>query len=418
MGRPNDEIRSPNDEWRICKMNHFRNFLSGFPLLLVGLGAAAAEPAAVRLPHVTPAEAGLNAEKLQQIDAIVQDGLDQKKMPGCVVLVGRRDKIVLLKAYGNKRLKPAVEAMTTDTVFDLASLTKPIATATSVMILVDQQKLKIDEPVATYLPEFAAGGKEKVTVRHLLIHVSGLIPDNSIKDYDDGPEKAIQRVFALKPQTPPGERFAYSDMNFVVLGELIKKLSGKSVHEFSREHIFQPLGMNETTYLPGEEQKKRAAPTEKRGEKWMQGEVHDPRAFKLGGVAGHAGLFSTAEDLAIYASLMLGCGERDGKRILSEEAWKLMTAPNRVPARRNNGTEYEGLRGLGWDMQTGYSSNRGESFSPAAFGHGGFTGTAIWIDPEKDLFLIFLSNRVHPDGKGLVNPLIGKIGTVVGKAIE
>ncbi|MFN0020579.1 MAG: serine hydrolase domain-containing protein [Pirellulaceae bacterium] len=400
------------------KLNHATYLLTGILVLFTGLDAAAAEPAAGRLPHVTPADVGLNAEKLQQIDAIVQEGLDQKKMPGCVVLVGRRDKIVMLKAYGSKRLEPAVEPMTTDTVFDLASLTKPIATATSVMILVDQQKLKIDEPVATYLPEFATNGKEKVTVRQLLIHVSGLIPDNSIKDYDDGPEKAIERVFALKLQTPPGERFAYSDMNFVVLGELIKKLSGKSVHEFSSEHIFQPLGMNETMFLPGEELKLRAAPTEKRGGKWMLGEVHDPRAFKLGGVAGHAGLFSTAEDLAIYASMMLGRGERDGKRILSEDAWKQMTAPNKVPARRNNGTPYEGLRGLGWDIQTGYSINRGESFSPAAFGHGGFTGTAIWIDPDKDLFLIFLSNRVHPDGKGLVNPLIGKIGTVVGNLSE
>ncbi len=396
------------------KMQHLILYSCLPVILLLGIDVSAVEPH--RLPHVAPADAGLSADKLQQIDAIVQEGLDQKKMPGCVVLVGRRDKIVLLKAYGNKRLEPTTEPMTTDTVFDLASLTKPIATATSVMILVDQGNLELDEPVATYLPEFATNGKEKVTVRQLLIHVSGLIPDNSIKDYDDGPEQAIQRVFALKPQTPPGERFAYSDMNFVVLGELVKKLSGKGVHEYSREHIFQPLGMKETGYLPGGDLKTRAAPTEKRDAKWMQGEVHDPRAFKLGGIAGHAGLFSTAEDLAIYASIMLGRGERGGKRILTEDTWKQMTAPNKVPARRNNGTQYEGLRGLGWDMKSGYSINRGDTFSPAAFGHGGFTGTAIWIDPEKDLFFIFLSNRLHPDGKGLVNLLIGKIGTVVGEA--
>ena len=176
--------------------------------------------------------------------------------------------------------------------------------------------------------------------------------------------------------------------------------------------------MQETTFLLGEELRKRAAPTEQRDGKWMQGEVHDPRAYKLGGVAGHAGLFSTAEDLAIYASMMLARGERGDKRILSEDTWNQMTAANKVAARRTNGQEYEGLRGLGWDMKTGYSINRGDSLSPAAFGHGGFTGTAIWIDPEKDLFFIFLSNRVHPDGKGLVNPLIGKIGTVVGNAAE
>ncbi|MBC7855691.1 MAG: beta-lactamase family protein [Pirellulaceae bacterium] len=384
-----------------------------FVILQLGLGAPAAEP--VRLPHVVPGEAGLSAEKLQGIDAIVQEGLDQKKMPGCVVLVGRRDKIVLLKAYGKKRLEPAAEPMTTDTVFDVASLTKPIATATSVMILVDQGKLKLEEPVAIYLPEFAANNKEKVTVRQLLVHVSGLIPDNSIKDYDDGAHEALKRVFALKLQTSPGERFAYSDMNYVVLGELIKKLAGKNVHEFSQEHVFQPLGMRETTYMPGDDLKRRAAPTQQREGKWMQGEVHDPRAWKLGGIAGHAGLFSTAEDLAIYASMMLRRGEQGGTRILSEDAWKQMTSPNKVPTRRNKGAEYKGLRGLGWDMKTGYSINRGESFSPAAFGHGGFTGTSIWIDPEKDLFLIFLSNRVHPDGKGLVNPLIGRIGTVVGE---
>lgn len=359
----------------------------------------------------------MNGAKLQEIDALVQEGLEQKKMPGCVVLVGRRDKIVLLNAYGNRRLEPAPEPMTTDTVFDVASLTKPIATATSVMILIEQGKLKLDEPVATYLPQFAASGKEKVTVRQLLIHTSGLIPDNRLTDYDDGAEKALERVFALTLQTPPGERFSYSDMGFVVLGELVKKISGKNVHQFSQERIFQPLGMKETGFLPGEELRRRAAATEKRDGEWMQGEVHDPRAFQLGGIAGHAGLFSTAEDLAIYASMMLSCGQRGGQRIISPETWKLMTAANKVPGRRNKGEEYEGLRGLGWDMQTGYSINRGDSFSSAAFGHGGFTGTAIWIDPEKEVFLIFLSNRLHPSGKGLVNPLIGRIGTVVGEAV-
>jgi CubicO group peptidase (beta-lactamase class C family) len=176
--------------------------------------------------------------------------------------------------------------------------------------------------------------------------------------------------------------------------------------------------MEETTYLPGDALKQRAAPTEQREERWMQGEVHDPRAYKLGGIAGHAGLFSTAEDLAIYASAMLGKGEYDGVRILQEETWKNMTTPRKVPGRLKNGDPYEGQRALGWDVQTGYSSNRGEKMSNAAFGHGGFTGTGIWIDPEKDLFVIFLSNRVHPDGKGLVNPLIGRIGSIAVEAIK
>jgi CubicO group peptidase (beta-lactamase class C family) len=370
------------------------------------------------VPQVAPADAGFDALKLAAIDAPIAAAIEEKKMPGCVVCIGRHGKIVLLRAYGHRSLEPSEEEMTTDTVFDLASLTKPIATTTSVMILVEQGKIKVNEPIATYLPEFAANGKENVTVEQLLIHISGLIPDNNIADYADGPEKAIERVFALKLITPPGERFAYSDMNFVVLAELVKKVSGQNIHEFSQHHIFQPLGMKETTYLPGEELRKRAAPTEKRGDAWMRGEVHDPRAYKLGGIAGHAGLFSTAEDLAIYASAMLGRGEYSGVRIMQEATWREMTTARKVPGRNNEGRAYDGLRGLGWDMRTGYSSNRGEGMSDAAFGHGGFTGTGIWMDPEKDLFVIFLSNRVHPNSKGNVNPLIGRIGAIAVEALK
>lgn len=375
-----------------------------------------AEPA--RLPHVSPADAGFNAEKLAEIDAAIASAIDQQKLPGCVVCIGRRGKITVLKAYGKRSLEPTEEAMTTDTVFDLASLTKPIATATSAMILVEQGKLKLDAPVASYLPDFAANGKEQVTVEQLLVHTSGLIPDNALADYADGPEKAIERVFALKLRTPPGERFAYSDVGFIVLAELVKKASGQNVHEFSQQHVFQPLGMKETTYLPGEELRKRAAPTERRGDAWIRGEVHDPRAFKLDGIAGHAGLFSAAEDLAIYASAILGRGEYSGVRIMKEESWQEMTTPRTVPGRKDDGKSYDGLRALGWDVRTGYSSNRGEGMSSAAFGHGGFTGTGIWIDPENDLFVIFLSNRGHPNGKGSVNPLIGRTGTIAVEAMK
>lgn len=378
--------------------------------------AAGAEPAQV--PHVSPGDAGFNAEKLAEIDAAIASAIEERKLPGCVVCIGRRGKIALLKAYGNRRLEPSEEVMTTDTVFDLASLTKPIATATSAMLLVEQGKLKLDAPVASYLPEFAANGKGQVTVEQLFVHTSGLIPDNALADYAAGPEKAIERVFGLKLRTPPGERFAYSDVGFIVLAELVKKTSGQNVHEFSQEHIFQPLGMKETTYLPGEELRKRAAPTQKRGDAWMRGEVHDPRAFNLGGIAGHAGLFSTAEDLAIYASALLARGEYAGVRIMQEETWQEMTRPRKVPARSNDGQSSDGLRALGWDIRTGYSSNRGDGMSAAAFGHGGFTGTGIWIDPEQDLFVIFLSNRVHPDGKGSVNPLIGRIGTIAADALK
>ncbi|WP_425615680.1 serine hydrolase domain-containing protein [Anatilimnocola sp. NA78] len=375
---------------------------------------------------VTPAEAGFDPEKLSEIDAIVARGIEEKKMPGCVVAFGRQGKLAWLKAYGNKRVaegdQPAV-AMTTDTVFDLASLTKPIATGTSLMLLVEQGKVKLDEPVSTYLPAFIETGdeaaneaKKKVTVRHLLIHTSGLIADNEIKDYADGAETAKKRLLALKLRTPVGENFVYSDVNFMTLGLLIEKVSGQNVHEFSQANIFRPLGMQETGYVPGKELRERAAPTQKRNDQWMQGEVHDPRAYKLNGIAGHAGLFSTANDLAKYASAMLNRGEYSGVKIMQPETWKLMTTANPVPSRRNNGEKYEGQRGLSWDMRTGFSTNAGTARSAAAFGHGGFTGTVIWIDPEQDWFFIFLSNRVHPDGRQNMNPLAGEIATLVSQA--
>lgn len=384
-------------------------------LLLALTTTFAAPPKPASVP---PGDVGLSSEKLSAIDDEVAQAIADEKLPGCVVCIGRRGKIALLKAYGNKRLEPETAPMTTDTLFDLASLTKPIATATSAMLLIEQGKLKLGEPVATYLPEFAQNGKETVTVEQLFIHTSGLIPDNALADYNDDRAKAIERICALKLQTLPGERFAYSDVGFIVLGELVQKLSGKNVHEFSREHIFEPLGMQETMYLPSDELKQRAAPTEQREGKWMLGEVHDPRAFKMDGIAGHAGLFSTAEDLAIYASMMLGRGEYEGVRVLKQETWENMTTPRKVPGRKNDGEAYEGQRALGWDVKTGYSTNRGEGMSRAAFGHGGFTGTGIWIDPEKDLFVIFLSNRVHPDGKGAVNPLIGRVGKIAVDALR
>lgn len=350
----------------------------------------------------------MDETRLAFIDKAVEEEIAAKKLPGCVVLIGRQGKIAWLKAYGNKQLEPEPVAMTIDTVFDLASLTKPVATATSVMILVEEGKLQVRDRVAQYIPEFAQNGKDRITVLQLLTHQSGLIADNALSDFDDGPERAFERIYALRPQAEPGTKFIYSDVGFMVLGELVKRLSGKSVYEYSRERIFGPLGMKETGYLPAAELRARAAPAEKRDGHWMQGEVHDPRAHALGGIAGHAGLFSTAADLAIYAQMMLGRGNFAGERILSPRTVDLMTEPVAVPG---------GLRGLGWDMQTSYSINRGELMSPAAYGHGGFTGTGIWIDPELDLFVIFLSNRVHPNGKGLVNPLIGRIGTIAAAAI-
>ena len=246
-----------------------------------------------------------------------------------------------------------------------------------------------------------------------------------MKDYENGREEAIQKICELKLQAPTGTRFIYSDVNFILLGEIIRRISGKSVHEFSQENIFRPLGMNETGYLPREELKQRAAPDRAaRRTIGFKATSTTRGPFCSDGVAGHAGLFSTAEDLAIYAQMMIGGGEYNGVRILSPQTVATMTRGYKILG--GSRSTMEGvppnppvyLRGLGWDKRSGYSINRGELMTDAAFGHGGFTGTVLWIDPELELFVIFLSNRVHPDGKGLVNPLAGRIGTVAAGAIR
>ena len=382
---------------------------SARPFFLLAVWLLIANPVVAGLPLAEPEAVGLDAQQLQRIDAIVAEGLAEKKMPGCVVCVGRHGKIAFLKAFGQKQLQPSELPMTTDTVFDMASITKPMATATSVMLLIERGQLRLSDKVTSFLPEFAANDKEPITIHDLLIHHSGLLADNAIGDYDQGPVEAVKRLCELKLLNPIGTKFVYTDVNFILLGEIVQRVSGKSVHEFSQANVFKPLGMSATGYLPNAELRARTAPTEQRNGQWMRGEVHDPRAFKLGGVAGHAGLFSSAEDVAIYAQMLLGQGEYGGVRVLSPQTVARMIRGDRVSS---------GVRGLGWDKRTGYSTNRGELLSESAFGHGGFTGTVLWIDPDLDLFFVFLSNRVHPNGKGLVNPLAGRIATVVASAVR
>ncbi len=355
----------------------------------------------------------MSARQLTLIDQVVAEGLANKRMPGCVVAVGRKGKLVFLKAYGDRQIEPKQVAMTTDTIFDLASLTKPLATATSVMKLIEQGKLRLHDRVAAYLPEFGKNGKDRITIYHLLTHQGGLIPDNALADYRDGPEQAWERICALKLRGEPGAKFVYTDVGYIVLGTLVRRVSGQRLDAFAQSHFYAPLGMGETGFLPSESLRERAAVTQQRDGRWMQGEVHDPRAYRLGGVAGHAGLFSTAEDLALYADMMLRRGQANGHQILAWRTIDRMT--DDYPVQRDHGRI--GIRGLGWDKRTGYSTNRGDLFSSQAFGHGGFTGTAMWIDPGLDLFVIFLSNRVHPDGKGSVNALAGRIGSIAAAAV-
>ncbi|MBX7105431.1 MAG: DUF1343 domain-containing protein [Gemmataceae bacterium] len=345
----------------------------------------------------------------QSFDAIgkeVESAIARQECPGAVVGVMHRGKVVFLKAFGQRAVQPAGEPMTVDTIFDLASLTKPIATATSVWSLIEDGKLKLDEKVATYWTEFATNGKDKLTLAHLLLHTSGLIADNPIADYADGPAKSLERICQLKPLAGPGERFIYSDVNFIVLGELVRRASGKPLDQYARERFFVPLGMADTGYRPDAKLRDRVAPTEKRKSEWIRGDVHDPRAFALGGVAGHAGLFSTAGDVLRFAGMLLNEGQVDGKTLLRPETIRAMTAAHPVPG---------GQRTYGWDARTGFSSNRGEVMG--GFGHTGFTGTSIWVDPARQLAVVFLSNAVHPDGKGKVKALRGKVATLAAEAV-
>jgi CubicO group peptidase (beta-lactamase class C family) len=305
--------------------------------------------------------------------------------------------------------------MTADTVFDMASLTKPVATATSVMILVEQGKLRHSDLVAKHWPAFAANGKEAVTVEHLLLHTSGLIADNAIADYADGKEKALERVAALKLEAPPGTRFKYSDVGFIVLGNLVEKIGGMPVDQFAKKHVFEPLKMTDTGYRPAGELLKRVAPTGKRDGKTILGEVHDPRAYQMGGVAGHAGLFGTADDLARYCRMLLRGGELDGVRVLKPETVKAFTEPHAVPGGKD-GRPW--ARSFGWDVDTSYSAPRGARFPRGEeFGHTGFTGTSVWVNPATRTAVIILTNRVHPDDKGNVTELRRQVATIVAEAV-
>jgi uncharacterized protein YbbC (DUF1343 family) len=279
----------------------------------------------------------------------------------------------------------------------------------SILALADRGRLDLDATAARYVPEFRGHGKERITLRQLLTHVSGMPVETPLTDFERGRAAALARLFALSPKSEPGERFLYSDIGFLVLEEVVRRVTGLDLATFAQAAVFSPLGMRATGFLPAATLRARMAPTERRNDVWMRGEVHDPRAFRLGGVAGHAGLFSTASDLALFARMILGGGALDGVRVLSPAMLGKMLAPHDVPG---------GIRALGWDVQSSYSSTRGLALSRRAVGHTGYTGTSLWIDPERDLFVLFLSNRVHPDGKGAVLPLAAAIATLAGTALS
>jgi uncharacterized protein YbbC (DUF1343 family)/CubicO group peptidase (beta-lactamase class C family) len=386
-----------------------------------------AQTCAAQLLRTRPESTAISTEHLAQMDQVINEAIAQHQLPGAVVLAAHKGRIVWNKAYGARAVEPAREAMTLDTIFDMASLTKVVATATSIMILIERGKVRLSDPLSHYIPEIKGEGRERITIELLLTHRSGYAPDFDLKERWSGYDEAIKRLIKEPLRNPPGARFVYSDINYIALGAVVHRASGLMLDEFARRNIFQPLGMHDTGFHPNANLKARIAPTEKRrgqmsylgdtgenagaeGEQWLRGQVHDPTSYRMGGVAGHAGLFSTAADLAIYCQMILNGGQYNGVRILSPLTVAEMTRPRVV-------SDQGWTRGLGWDINTSYSSNRGDLFPLGSFGHTGFTGTSIWIDPASETFVIFLSNRVHPDGKGDVGSLRGKVASIVAASV-
>ncbi len=351
-------------------------------LLLAALVVAAGGDG---LPVKSPASVGMSAKRLAVIDHIVGRGIRAGGFPGAAVVVGREGAAVWQKGFGHidwKSSSPRVSAQ--ETIFDLASLTKVVGTTTAIMILFDEGRIKLDEPVRTYLPEFSGGAKDSVTIRELLEHRSGLPADRDLWRLAHSPAEAKQLVLDAPLECKPGACYIYSDLGAITLGMVVERVTGVGLDVFLHERVFGPLGMTNTFFRPADSVKYRCAPTEvtpPRGYP-LKGEVHDENAYALGGVSGHAGLFSTASDLAIFAQMILNGGEYDGVRIVSDSTVKLFT------------TRAAGSRALGWAMADGQWGS-GRFLSDGSFGHVGYTGTSLWIDPDREMFVVLLTNRVH-----------------------
>ena len=348
--------------------------------------------------------------KLDAIGVAIHEARVEKRLPGGVLWLERQD-VSFHRAYGMASTKPVSTVAQGDTIYDAASLTKVVATTPAVLLLHERGKLNVQDPVRVHLPEFTGQGREAITIRQLLTHTSGLRPDISVNGWS-GHQECIAKCMAELPRAAPDERFIYSDINFQLLDEVVRRVSKKRLDVFCSEEIFGPLKMHDTGYNPPAAKRTRIAPTTVTDGKALLGVVHDPRARKTSGVAGHAGLFTTAPDLARYARMLLQAGELDGVRLFKPETVQLMTSvqtPSSLPARR----------GLGWDIDTGYSSPRGHKFPLGSFGHTGFTGPSLWIDPHSKTFVVFLCNRVHPTERGpSVVPLRRTIGTLAAEAVK
>ena len=351
-------------------------------------------------------------EKYERVDEIVKEELNQGTFPGAVVLVQDQNEVLFHRSYGSRAEVPEEETMETDTIFDLASLTKVVATTTLAIKLVEDGIWKLRDPLSRYVAEF---DHSEVTLLNLLTHTSGLVPWVDLFSGKRGREDSLKKLFTdkwpvLNPVVPPGERVIYSDLNFILLGIALKRITGTDLDDLARNEIFEPLNMDNSSFNPPDRLNERIAPTEKssRRNTILRGEVHDENCYALGGVSGHAGLFSTAGDLANFLSVLLNGGEFNGKRFISAGSVRLFN--------RNFTSKLNENRGLGWKLQGEETESAGDLLSKTSFGHTGFTGGSIWVDPQENLGIILLTNRVHPErsrGQDRINDFRARVNNVI-----
>lgn len=346
-----------------------------------------------------------------QISALVSDEITKGSFPGAVILVGQDGTTLFEQAFGDQVIEPKREPMRIDTAFDLASMTKPMATATAVMILMDQGKLGPDDYVKQYIPAFAGAGKEEVQIRHLLTHTSGLpayTNAQALEDQHGSPcaQEVINKICSFESMNAPGETFRYSCLGYITLAQIVQQVCGQAIGEFTQENIFAPLGMERTGFRPPDTWKTNIAATEIVAGQLLRGSVHDPLARLRDGSSGNAGLFSTAGDVGIFCNMLLHDGRVKGKTILSKEAVTLMTSA------QSHG------RAFGFDLDSGYAWIKGDHASGQAFCHSGYTGTSVVCDPASGVYVVILTNRAHPNDKGTVKAVRKGITNIVYQALQ
>ena len=395
-----------------------------FFIFLMGVILAGCRPLTDTPKTTRPEEVGMDSIRLGRLDAVINTAISKGDFPGAVILVGRKGKVVFRKAYGYRQWVPLRRKMTPDTIFDMASMTKPLATAASILLLLEQGRLRLWDQVTDFVPDFkpylqqVEGKEEKIggaMIWHLLTHTSGLPPYTEAEGvkavYGDtcSTDILVHYIGQLDKISAPGEEFHYSCLGYITLAHIIKQITGYNVAQYASMNIYRPMGMMDTFYTPDEDVFDRCAPTEIQNGIPLIGKVHDPLAGLQGGVSGNAGLFSTADDLYRFARLLLNEGEFNGRRIFSPLSVKRMT--------EIYGRSGFAGRGLGWDLDSNYSTNGGDLFGPGSYGHTGYTGTSIWIDPETETAVIFLTNRVHPVDKGAVISTRSRVANVVAASV-